>query len=275
MTASLIKAGNTALITGGASGIGFGTAQVFLKSGLNVVVTDVRREHLASARVALAGFEERTLFLELDVAAIEQWRRARLAVEDRFGRLHILFLNAGVGILGSMLDTSPADYDWITAVNLSGVINGVQAFLPHMRAHGEPGQIVATSSMGGLIVANDGGVYSSAKFGVVALMEELRRDLAGSNISASVLCPAAVNTNIFEHERIRPGAGGRDEQLEDEQALAQREAAAKEILSLGRTPLEVGQMVEQSVACDDPYVFTDRNVAPSLLARRDALLSFT
>ncbi|WP_218016827.1 SDR family oxidoreductase [Sphingomonas mali] len=267
-----VHPGKTALVTGGASGIGLGIARVLLDAGLHVIVADVRADHLETARAALAEAGDRALFLSLDVGNRDDWQRARETVEERYGRLHILCLNAGVGLLGSMIDSDEADWMWSTIVNLAGVTNGVDALLPHMLAHGEPGHVIATSSMGGLIVANDGGIYSSAKFGVVALMEELRRALAGTSVSASVLCPAAVNTNIFDHVRMRPEAFAA-KSVPDERMLEEAEAFARGILSHGRSPLEVGEMVRAAIAADAPYVFTDSAVRPTLAARYNALLA--
>lgn len=269
-----IKSGSLGLVTGGASGIGLGIAQALLEAGLQVIVTDVRDDHLEEARTRLGPAGDQVHFLRLDVTDRGQWRAARCFVEERFGALHVLCLNAGVGVLGSMLEASDADWEWITSVNLDGVLAGVETFLPHMVAHGRPGHIVATSSMGGLIVANDGGVYSAAKFGVVALIEGLRRDLQGGKVGATVLCPAAVNTNIYDHERMRPVAFQQPDVVRDEQALEDGEAFHKQILALGRDPHEVGRMVWRGVEADAPYVFTDRNVRPTLVTRRDALLAF-
>lgn len=274
MSNTAIRSGNTALVTGGASGIGLGIAQALLEAGLTVVVTDVRQDHIGSARTLLASFGERTLFLSLDVADRAQWSAVRREVEDRYGKLHVLCLNAGVGVLGSMLDSSDADWTWLTSVNLDGVLNGVDVFLPHMIAHGEPAHVMATSSMGGLVVANDGGIYSTAKFGVVGLIEDLRRQLDGSSVTASVLCPAAVQTNIFDHERMRPASFLSGEAGRDPAAIAANEAFAKGILAMGRTPVEVGQMVRDGILRGAPYVFTDCNVRSTLVRRRDALLAF-
>ncbi|QUD90194.1 SDR family oxidoreductase [Phenylobacterium montanum] len=268
-----IKPGRVALVTGGASGIGFGIAQVLMEAGLQVIVTDVRADHMERAQQALGTMAGRATFVPLDVSDRGQWGAARRLVEERFGDLHVLCLNAGVGVLGSMLESSDADWNWIMSVNLDGALLGVETFLPHLLAHGQPAHIVATSSMGGLVVANDGGIYSTAKFGVVALMEGLRRDLRGQNVSVSILCPAAVNTNIFDHERMRPATFGKNAQDEDE--LERMEAFAKTVLAQGRDPLEVGKMVKAGIEADETYIFTDQNVMQTLVRRRDALLAFT
>ena len=264
----------TALVTGGASGIGLGIAQALLEAGLCVLVTDVRADHLAAARERLGFAGDRAIFHLLDVASKPQWTAARDLVREHFQDLHVLCLNAGVGVLGSMLETSPEDRAWLMSVNLGGVLYGIEAFLPDMLALERPAHIMATSSMGGLVVANDGGIYSTAKFGVVAVMERLRLELAATSVGTSLLCPSAVNTNIFDHERMRPGAKPGSASRLDEAGLNQMEAMAKGILSQGRTPLEVGVMVREAIVRNDFYIFTDRNVKPILERRRAALLSF-
>ncbi len=270
-----LQPGHLALVTGGASGIGLGITRALLKAGLHVIIADVREDHLAHARHTLGAQGKAATFLPLDVTKAEQWKAARAYVEATFGKLHVLCLNAGVGILGPMLEASERDWAWITAVNVDGVLLGVETFLPHMQSHGEAGHILATSSMGGLIVANDGGIYSAAKFGVVALMEGLRAVLAGSRLSASVLCPAAVNTNIFDHERMRPADFTGEGEGPPEADIAAREAFARKLLSHGRSPDEVGAMACEAIRVDAPYLFTDRNVLPTLTMRRDALLAFS
>jgi short-subunit dehydrogenase len=109
----------------------------------------------------------------------------------------------------------------------------------------------------------------------VALMEGLRQDLRGHNVGASVLCPAAVNTNIFDHERMRPATFRQSGSLRTEDELEGMEAFAKQILAQGRDPIEVGKMVRAGIEADKAYIFTDQNVRSTLIRRRDALLAFT
>jgi NADP-dependent 3-hydroxy acid dehydrogenase YdfG len=265
--------GNVALVTGGASGIGQGIAQALLEAGLDVVIGDVRQGHLEEARKVLAWAGERVHLRRLDVTNRGDWAAAADHIARTLGDLHILCLNAGIGVLGSMIPAGDADWDWLTNVNLGGVVLGVETFLDDMIRHGNPAHVMATSSMGGLVVANDGGIYSAGKFAVVAYMETVRRTLEGTRVGASVLCPAAVNTNIFDHERMRPSTHDRPTAMDDA-ALIASEAFARTILAQGRQPIEVGRMVTDAIARNDAYLFTDSNVRPTLLARRDALLSF-
>lgn len=264
--------GRTAIVTGGASGIGLGIAEALLDRGLNVVVADVRDDHLAHAQRRLRHHGDRLLPRRLDVTDKQAWRETAEAAGDRFGAIDVLCLNAGIGVLGTILRSSPADWDWLMGVNLEGVTNGIETVLPLMRARGTGGQVVATSSAGGLMVASDGGVYSAAKFGVIALMECLRAELSAEGIGTTTLCPAGVNTNIHDHETMRPEAY-RDSGLRgDGTELAREQQAAREMLSKGADPRDVGKRVLEAIDDNAPMVFTDGGIAPILEMRRDALV---
>jgi len=261
-----------ALVTGGASGIGRGLVEALLGRGLSVAAGDVNERHLASLRSDLACHGTRLMAQRLDVADPGDWSRAVGEIEERFGAIDVLCLNAGIGVLGPILASSSADWRWLMQVNLAGVTNGLVAVLPGLRARGG-GHILATSSMGGLVAANDGGIYSCAKFGVVALIEALRAELSGEGIVATVLCPAAVNTNILDHEALRP------EHLSDSgivrpPAEAERmRDMARSILSLGADPREVGRRAVAAMDRGEPYVFTDAAVSPLIALREAAILT--
>lgn len=261
--------GRTAFITGGGSGIGLGMAKAFAREGATVAIADVRADHLDEA-VRSAAAEGLSLHpFALDVTDREAFARVADAVEAALGPVTFLALNAGIGVIGHIKDATYADWDWLLGVNLGGVINGVRTFVPRLRAHGLGGHVMATASMGGLIVASSGGVYSAAKFGVVAMMQCLREDLAGEGIGVSVLCPAAVNTNIHQHYGMRPAAfsgGGYSQTPEEAEGL-------KQMLSRGATPDEVGRMVVDGIMADQPYIFTTGALAPVVAQRRDALLA--
>lgn len=264
--------GSTAIVTGGASGIGLGIAEALLDRGLNVVVADVRDDHLAHAQERLRRHGSRVLPHRLDVTDKQAWLDAVDRTGDRFGNVDILCLNAGIGVLGTILDSRPADWDWLMGVNLEGVTNGLETVLPHMRARGTGGHVVATSSAGGLMVASDGGIYSSAKFGVIAVMDCLRAELLPEGIGVTTLCPAGVHTNIHDHETMRPEAF-RDSGLRgDDASLARTQEAAREMLSKGADPRKVGQRVIDAIDHNEPMVFTDGGIAPIVEMRRDALV---
>lgn len=262
-----------ALVTGGASGIGLGIATALARRGATVVIGDVREDHMHTAATALAAFRERVSVHPLDVAVASSWERVRQHVTERFGTLHLLCLNAGIGILGTILKAHPHDWRWLMGVNLRGVTLGLQTFLPLVRANPGVGHICATSSMGGLVVADDGGIYSSAKFGVVALMECLRAELVAERIGVTVLCPAAVNTNIHDHASMRPRELADSSSPSSSEEQRARSEMARSILALGADPLQVGERVVDAMLANEPYVFTDAAVAPILGARRTALLA--
>ena len=200
--------GKTAVITGGASGIGFALANAAADRQMNVVLADIEASAL---EVAVQHFEER----QCQVLGVMTDTRQKTAIEklladatEEFGNIHLLFNNAGVVNFGGatpIWDLPDADWSWVMGVNFYGVLNGVQTFLPHMIAHGEEGHVVNTASIAAFLPG--GGPYGVSKYGVVTLSEALAQDLqtAGSNIGASVLCPGWVNTKIGDAERNRPG----------------------------------------------------------------------
>jgi NAD(P)-dependent dehydrogenase (short-subunit alcohol dehydrogenase family) len=174
---------------------------------------------------------------------------------DAFEKVHILVNNAGVASMGEggrgVWEIADEDWDWVMGVNFYGVLYGLQAFVPHMLAHGEEGHIVNTASLAGLIPG--GGPYSVSKHGVLALSEGLYRNLKdrGAAISASVLCPGFVNTRIFDAERNRP------KELEAEDAAEQDEAAmamASAMLQGGKEPSEIAEVVLESIQNDHFYI---------------------
>ena len=202
-------AGKVAFITGGASGIGLGLAKVFGAQGVKVMLADVRQEPLevAVAQLRAAGITAEGMVV--DVSDRAAMKAAAAATVAAFGKVHLLFNNAGISFFGPMDQAKDGDWDWMLGVNLYGVVNGVQAFLPHLKAHGEPCHIVNTASMAGLLVGPGMGLYSASKFAVVGLSNSLRLDLAPHGIGVSVLCPGFVRSNIHEAGKIRPAPSKR------------------------------------------------------------------
>lgn len=261
--------GRVAFVTGGASGMGLGIAKALARAGAKVAIADVRDDHLVAAREDCAALGLEVAGYHLDVMDREQYRTVAEAVERDLGPVSILCLNAGIGVLGHIKDASYADWDWIMGVNLGGVINGVRTFLPAMRARGEGGHVMATSSLGGIVVAQSGGIYSAAKSGAVTMMECLREDLEKDGIGVSVLCPAAVNTNIHEHYDMRPDAfDGTTYSLAPEE----REGL-KAMLRQGMSPDEVGAIVVRGIRENELYLFTSGAGRQVIEDRRDALLA--
>jgi NAD(P)-dependent dehydrogenase (short-subunit alcohol dehydrogenase family) len=172
--------------------------------------------------------------------------------------------NAGVEVAGKRIgEFSPAEWDWVIGVDLYGVIHGVETFLPLIRSHGEGGHFVNTASIAGLQVRQDflHAPYVVAKYGVVALSEALAGELAGSNIGVSVLCPAAVDTKIWDTGKARPPRFGGPFEQPNNAFLApilERE---------GIRPDEVGARVVQAIQANELFVLTHAGPRATVEAR--------
>ena len=240
-------AGKTAVVTGGASGIGRGIAEALKAEGMQVVIADVEQGALerAAAEIGAAG-------IVADVSSLEAVQALAEETVRRFGAVHVVCNNAGIGSGARIADMTPADWDWILSVNLRGVIHGVQAFLPLLSANPDGGHIVNTASMSGLRVRPGSGAYAVTKFGIVALTEALAMELAaeGSKVGASVLCPGMVRTNIGSSTRNRPGGAAG--------ALADLHLEATELGARMRwmDPLDVGRVVVRAIRRGELYAIT-------------------
>src|SRR5580765_7072378 len=198
-------AGKTAFVTGGASGIGLGIAKALLGAGMNVVIADIRDDHLREAQDELAT-ANRVLARKLDVTDRTAFARAADAAEERFGKVHVLCNNAGVAVVGPTALATYADWDWVMGVNLGGIINGIVTFVPRMLRHGEGGHIVNTASMSGLMPHPGATIYATSKGAAVHMMECMRAELEPQGIICSAFCPGAVQSNIADAGKTRPVA---------------------------------------------------------------------
>jgi NAD(P)-dependent dehydrogenase (short-subunit alcohol dehydrogenase family) len=201
--------GRVAVVTGAASGIGFALAERAAREGMAVVLADVEAVALESARAALAARGARVMAQRVDVSKESEVEELARRAFDEFGAVHLLCNNAGVIHRDrAAWEHSVADWQWVMGVNVWGVIHGLRAFVPRMLASGEEGHIVNTASMAGLVTGGIGtSVYDASKHAVLSLTESLYKDLLirQTKVSASVLCPGAVRTNIMAAERNRPG----------------------------------------------------------------------
>lgn len=245
----------TAVVTGGASGIGLGLARAFGGKGARVALLDIEAAALdgAVADLAAAGVDARPIVV--DVADRDALAAAAAAVEDAFGPVHILCNNAGVGTADPLQIARSEDWDWVLSVNLNGVVNGLQAFLPGMTAHGEAGHIVNTASVAGLHAMRDIGIYNTSKYAVVGLTETLRDDLAETALGVSALCPGFVNTNISQSRRNRQDRFGRSRPPRiSANAMRKIDHALK---TRGMDPEDLGRMVVDAIERDIFYIVTD------------------
>jgi NAD(P)-dependent dehydrogenase (short-subunit alcohol dehydrogenase family) len=263
--------GKVAFITGGASGMGLGMARVFVRAGIKVVIADVRRDHLDQALMHFKGVERSVHAIELDVADRAAMLRAADETERVFGKVHILCNNAAVGIIGPAIDATFDDWDWGLGVNIGGVVNGVQTFLPRIRAHGEGGHIVTTASMGGIFAAGVAPIYNTSKYAVVGYMEALRPELEPLGIGVSAFCPGLVNTNIHEVEQLRPAKFG-DTNSRDA-AVARASIMKEKVLPAGMDPMEIGERVLRGIRNNDLYILTHPEYEQGIRDRFEAILA--
>jgi NAD(P)-dependent dehydrogenase (short-subunit alcohol dehydrogenase family) len=264
--------GRTAFITGGANGIGLGIARAFAKAGAKIALADIDAEALGRAEAELSQLTPVTTVM-LDVRDREAFERAAQQVENTLGHVSLLFNNAGVA------GGAPADkmtyelWDWGMGINLDGVINGVQTFLPRIAHRRAGGHIVHTASGAGLAATGAGVLYHTAKYAVVGMAEALALELAAFNIGVSVLCPGPVATGIIK--RTRKGQPSVKESFTEEQLEAARAESAKmsAALASGFSPDTVGQLVLEAVRNNRLYIHTDRSIVPFIEARTRMLLA--
>lgn len=268
-----IVKGKVAFITGGANGIGLGIARAFVNAGMKVAMADIRDESLQAAKAVFekAGKGKQVLTVQLDVTDRQAMARAADATEKAFGKVHVLVNNAGIGIGGPVREAKYADWDWGMEVNLGGVINGIQEFLPRLIAHGEGGHIINTSSMAAVVPMRMASIYITAKAAVLGLSEVLRGELEPDNIGVSAFCPGPVQTNIAASGELRPDKyRANSGYAKFEQQLKERPNSP-----LWMHPDEVGKRVLAGLRRNDLFIFTHREFKKGLSERcRKMLASF-
>ncbi len=264
--------GRTAVITGGASGIGLGMARAFASRGMQLVLADLDEGLLNAAEQEFSDAGVSIVTQSCDVSTLEEVERLAELTLDRFGAVHVMCSNAGVGIPTSARNMKLADWEWIINVDLWGPIYAVKTFLPLIEEQ-EEGHINATSSMAGLISSQMMGAYNVAKHGVVALMAATERELRAkkSTIRASVLCPGPINTNISKHSvDFRPGGGKPKGDSKKAGKLASNIQAS---LEQGMQPDEVGELVATAIEQEKFWVLTHPHWSKGVQKQLDALVN--
>lgn len=260
-------ADRAAFITGGANGIGLGIARSLARKGVRLALVDLDAAALADARAELSALTQ-VYTAELDVRDRAAYADVADQAEAELGEISILVNNAGVagGAAASKLTFDL--WDWGMGINLGGVINGVQTFLPRIAARRHGGHIVNTASGAGLI-ARSGALYCTAKFAVVGMSEALSVELTPQGIGVTVVCPGPVATNIVSRTQALHPNG--PQSLSP--AVAARVAETEKYLALGVQPDAVGDMVRDAILHNRLYVHTDRVAADMIQERSDALLA--
>jgi NAD(P)-dependent dehydrogenase (short-subunit alcohol dehydrogenase family) len=198
--------GRVAVVTGGASGIGRAQALGLAREGARLIVADRDEAGMAEVVAAIRARGGEVIAVPTDVSELGQVQALADRAFSVFGKVHVVCNNAGVAVWGGLEAATHRDWQWVLGVNLWGVIHGVEAFVPRMIAQKEPGHILNTASMAGLIASQGLGVYNTSKYAVVGLSETLAKDLRPYGIGVSILCPIGVDTRIRESERNRPAA---------------------------------------------------------------------
>lgn len=241
----------TAFITGGASGIGLGIARAFYNAGSNLVLADIRDDHLKEA-ATFFNDPARVLCIKLDVTDREAYAQAAKDAEAKFSKIHMLFNNAGMGVGGPLVKLGFDDWDWGLGVMIGGVINGIQIVLPYIRKHGEGGHIVNTASKAALVPVTAFSIYGTAKAAMLGLSESIRGELAPENIGVSAFCPGPVQSNIGETGKIRPDAFKKNTGLLETEA----QLAKRPVSDLWMSAKECGERVLKGVRNNDLYILT-------------------
>jgi NAD(P)-dependent dehydrogenase (short-subunit alcohol dehydrogenase family) len=266
--------GKVAFITGGASGIGLGIAKVLAGRGAQVVLADLRQDHIDDALAEFAGGDKSNAVsaLQLDVSNREQYREAAQRMQDEFGGVDILINNAGVGLEGPLLEATYADYDFGFGVNLGGVINGFTEFMPQMIAHGRGGHIVSTASLAAeVVMPAHMAIYAASKAAVTHFCEAVKPELAKHDIGVSVLMPGPVKSRIHEAAENRP------EHLRDGSGFkASEEKLSRRILGDDwMNATDVGDLVAEGILINATYIITHGMFKDAMRARCKAVLDAT
>jgi NAD(P)-dependent dehydrogenase (short-subunit alcohol dehydrogenase family) len=257
--------GKIAVITGGASGIGKGTALAMARRGVDVVIADVNDRRLEETRAEIGSLGRHVLAVHCDVAKEADVQHLAQVAQLEMGQVDILMNNAGVVLRGALEQIAVADWEWSFGINVLGVIHGIRAFLPQMIARGS-GYIINTASIAGLVaLTGEGAPYIASKFAVVGLSEALALYARPRGIGVSVLCPGSVATNLDETERV---VGMTPES-------AQVEAALSGIFhNVLMTPAQIGEIVVDAVRQNRFFILPDAQQQAIILERAQDMNAF-
>jgi len=274
--------GRTAVVTGAASGIGRAIVERFAAEGMRIVLADVEAEALDATTAEIVASGAEAIGVRTDVTDLSSVEALLAATIERFGPVHVLCNNAGVGPPAEpqLWLNTPNDWRWTFEVNVFGVVNGLNVFLPHMVDHGEPGHVVNTSSPdGGIVAMPSAAVYASSKAAVVTITECLHRQLRDLDaaIGASVLLPAGglLLTGLWTADRNRPVELERERPRSRPGMTAEgfRELMASQGREIPVMPLdEVASWVVDGILTDRFWLLPDGLMDDDVRARADAIV---
>ncbi len=251
-----LGAGQVAFVTGGASGIGLGLCHELGRRGLAVIAADIEAATLDAAVAELRDAGLEAMGIECDVTSMDAVQAAADAAFAWKGDVDVLCNNAGVVAFGDAF-SSLVDWKWVIDVDLWGVVHGLHAFVPRMRASGRPGHVVNTASTAGIFGFPNIASYVAAKHAVVGMTQSIWHELAPTALSASVLCPGVVSTNINTSERNRPGTDPGSVELDEDFGTDYEETL---------TPADVARIVCDAIEADQFWILPQEHYAEQALA---------
>ncbi|MBV9994083.1 MAG: SDR family NAD(P)-dependent oxidoreductase [Caulobacteraceae bacterium] len=266
--------GKTAVVTGGGNGIGFRLAHHLGREGMHVVLADLDPESLEDAAAALRGANVEVLAVQTDTSRQESVEALARAALDRFGRVHVVCSNAGVGA-GGPVETAPLEtWERVFGVNIYGNIHCLRAFIPPMKAMDEEAHFVFTASSGGLLASEpmfpfNAPQYIVSKYATVGLAECAYYQLLGTKIGVSCLCPSATNTRMGTR-------GGRDVAAIEAAARQNRSIEQVErnraLMAKGQDPDIVARKTVEAIKQRRFWVIPETNVLPAIRRRFQAIM---
>jgi NAD(P)-dependent dehydrogenase (short-subunit alcohol dehydrogenase family) len=258
--------GKVAYVTGGSSGIGLGIARALHEAGAKVILGNYNDQQFAEALKSFPANDPRVSTIVHDVMVRETWAAKADEIEKKFGPVHILVNNAGVGPFATTTGGSDKDWDWCMGVNFWGPLYGARTFVPRMIANKEGAHIVTTSSTDGVLLGTTG-IYAVSKMAVSGLMEQLRHELRTTNIGTSNLVPGQTTTNIGRSETYRPDSMKNDAPAAPRPGAGARPAgggaaAARPapppttpLWARPQDPLTVGRLVVNGIINNDMWIY--------------------
>ena len=269
--------GKVAVVTGAASGIGRALADKAVAEGMKVVLADIEAGPLTETEAALKAKGGEVTAVHTDVTKADQIEKLAQKTIEAYGAVHLLFNNAGVGGPGGAIwENTIADWEWVMGVNLWSVIYGIRTFVPLMLAQDTEAHIVNTASIAGLITYPGSGIYKLTKHGVVTISETLYQELTlkGAKLKVSVLCPAWVNTRIFEGERNRPAELQNDPaEVKTDPLLQQVEDGFRRAVQHGKPPEEIADKVFEAVRQEKFYILPHPRAKGMIQTRMEDILN--
>ena len=263
-------ADKTAIISGGAEGIGLSIAKALGEQKMNIVLADIDQKSLEKASLELGGSGIPVLPVTLDVADEAQWHNVAQQAIERFGKIHMVVNNAGIGgDTGPIENAQTKGWQWALDVNLMGVMYGAKVMVPLIKQHGEGGWIINVASMAGMGGIPYNGAYTATKTAVVALSESWAAELQSKGIKVSVLCPAFVQTRIYDSNRNRPLKYQNDTATPtNEDSFADK---TKYLVENGIDVSIVGKRVVEALNDGELYIFTHPNYRAIVQRRFQAI----